>query len=119
MKRGLTIVAAVGLVCLFGIALSSCASAPAVGPFSANSVLGTWNLPDTHTLTLAKDFTMVHKDGDNVTVDYGTWKVLSVDDKTVQLTSALSENVFTLTLSADGRSLSGTDDVGTVISCTR
>ena len=119
MKRSLTIAALVGLVCLFGLALSSCASAPVAGPFNANSVIGTWNLADGHTLTFSQDFTMVHKDSDKGTIDYGTWKILSVDDRTAQLTWALSENVWTLTLSADGRTLGGTDDVGTVISCSR
>ncbi len=120
MKRALTIAAAIGLVCLLGLALSSCVTAPANGSFSPKSVIGTWTYTGSdHTLALSKDFTMVHRDGENGQVDYGTWKILSVDDRTVQMTWALSENVHTLTLSADGRSLIGTDDTGAAISCMR
>ena len=120
MKRILLIAAAIGLACLFGLVFSSCVSAPASGPFSPNSVMGTWTFAGSdHTLVFSQDFTMVHKDGEMGQVDYGTWKILSVDDRTVQLTWANSENVDTLTLSANGRALNGTDDVGTVISCIR
>ena len=120
MKRVLTIAAAVGGACVFGLVLFSCVSAPAGVAFNPNSVIGTWKFTDSnHTLAFSADFTMMHKDGDNGTVDYGTWKTLSADNKKVQLTWALSENVETLTLSADGRTLSGTNDVGDVISYTR
>jgi hypothetical protein len=120
MKRILTIAIAVGLACLFGLVFSSCVTAPAGGSFDPNSAIGTWKYTGgDHTLAFAQDFTMVHRDGDNIQVDYGTWKILSVDNKTVQLTWANSENVDTLTVSADGRTLSGTNDTGAEISCIR
>lgn len=120
MKRVLTIAAVIGLACVFGLVFSSCVTAPAGGTFDPNSVIGTWKFTGSdHTLAFSTDFTMVHKDGENGTVDYGTWKILSADNKKVQLTWALSENVDTLTLSADGRALSGTNDVGDAISYIR
>ena len=120
MKRILAIAAAIGLACLFGLVFSSCVTAPAGGSFDPNSVIGTWKYTGSdHTLAFTQDFAMVHRDGEKGQVDYGTWKTLSVDNKTVQLTWANSENVDTLTLSADGRTLSGTNDVGDEISCIR
>jgi hypothetical protein len=120
MKKGLAFAAAIGLACLFSLVLSSCMTAPTGGSFSPNSVTGIWTFNGSdHTLTFSQDFTMVHRDGENIQVDYGTWKFLSDDKKTVQLTWALSENVDTLTISANGRSLSGADDAGGAISCSR
>jgi len=70
-------------------------------------------------MSWAKKRCSSNKDGENGQVDYGTWKILSADNKTVQPTWANSENVDTLTLSADGRALSGTNDVRDAISCIR
>ena len=126
MKRTLVIASAISLACFFSLAFYSCATTSASqnvsagGSFSPDSVIGIWKFADSdHTLSFSKDFTMIHRDGENGQVDYGTWKILSTVNKTIQLTWALSENVDTLTLSANGRGISGTDDVGNAISCTR
>ena len=118
--------------CIIGFAISSCASspsapttpaaatAPASGPFSPDSVVGTWGWADSdHAFIFSKDLSMVHRDGEKVQVDYGTWKILSVEKRTVQLQWAISENVDTLVLSADGKTLSGTNDAGGEISLIR
>jgi hypothetical protein len=93
--------------CLF-----ACATVPAVGEAPRADVLGTWSWFNGKTVTISPDHTL-KADGDS-----GTWKAVSADGRTVQLSWA-SSWVDTLTLSADGKRLEGHNNEGNEVSGTR
>lgn len=101
-----------GLVSAIMLIIASCMTTGGV-----SGVVGTWHWFTGETVTISPAYTLTAMNGSDVSNE-GVWTVVSAADRTIKLTWK-NGYIDTLTLSADGKTLSGTNQDGTQVTGTK